>query len=204
MAPRSRRGLKTLTLVICVVLATAALVAGCGSEQTTSVAGTDGAASPVPSGPTTRERHERAAIAKEEAASADQSIQEFGEEASAEERGSVVAAMRSFLGALARADYTAVCDRLTAENRRQLLEYAKFGNGDLKGCEGVARELLVPAAIAEAAKAVKGTISRVRVDGDTAFILFRPVGGKVSYLVLERDGSAWKATSLAPGTPLVP
>ena len=57
---------------------------------------------------------------------------------------------------------------------------------------------------AKAKAAAAAPIKSVRVKGDTAFIIFTPKGGKPSFFVMKREGGAWKAISLGPGTPLEP
>ena len=57
---------------------------------------------------------------------------------------------------------------------------------------------------AEARTAADASVTSVRIKGDTAFVIFTPKGGLASYLVMKREGSAWKAISVTPGTPLEP
>jgi hypothetical protein len=143
-------------------------------------------------------------IAEEESESADQSIQEFGSEAEGTEAEAVVDTMRSYFRALANRNLQGVCSGLLAANREQLEEFAKAKPGGPEDCVGVLKNLLSPAAAAEAKKTFGATISKVRVGDGHAFVLFRPPGGRVSYFVLEEEDGSWKATSIAPGAPLVP
>jgi hypothetical protein len=143
-------------------------------------------------------------IAEEEAAPGDHSIQEYGSEAEGSESEAVLLSMHSFLTALAGSDYAKVCSGLLASNREQLAQFTKSSPGAPKSCPAVLGVVLSPAAAAEAKRAAAGTVSKVRIGEGTAFVLFRPKGGKLSYFVMKEEGGAWKSTSLTAGSPLVP
>jgi hypothetical protein len=64
--------------------------------------------------------------------------------------------------------------------------------------------LLTSASSSEAKKAAAATVSRVRINDGTAFVLFQPRGGKPSYFVMKEEDGAWKATSISVGAPLHP
>jgi hypothetical protein len=142
-------------------------------------------------------------ISKEEEEPGDHSIQEYGSEASGEQEKAVLSAMRTFIADLATSDYNGVCAGLAKSNREQLEKYVKATGGS-NGCAGVLKKLLVAGAANEAKKNVNATIGRVRVGEGSAFVLFRPLGGKLSYFVLKEEDGEWKSVSLAPGTPLAP
>ena len=143
-------------------------------------------------------------IAAEEAAPGDHSIQEYGAEAEGGEREALLAAMHSFFRAIAASDYSRVCSGLLGANREQLQQFSKLQGGAGADCAQSLAKLLTPTAAGEAKKAAAATIGRVRVKGDIAFVLFRPPGATLSYFAMKREGGAWKAISLAPGTPLNP
>jgi hypothetical protein len=143
-------------------------------------------------------------LSKEEEEPGDHSIQEYGSEANGEQEKAVLSAMRSFIADLATANYNGVCAGLTKSNREQLEKYVKVTGGSAAGCPAVLKKLLVAGAAKEAKKNVNATIGRVRVGEGSAFVLFRPLGGKLSYFVLKEEDGAWKSVSLAPGTPLAP
>lgn len=106
---------------------------------------------------------------------------------------------------MAAHDYAGVCAGLSATNRLQLQAFLKYKHPHGGGCASVLKMLLKsPQVIASARNAARGAISAVRVKDDTAFFLFRPKGGPPSYFVMKREKGAWKAISLAPGTPLNP
>lgn len=130
------------------------------------------------------------------------SITGYGSAASSAQKAALASAAHSFFAAMASRDYAGVCKGLAASNRAALENFLKAAHRT-GGCPAVLKTLLLRA-IPEARKAAAGKITAVRVKGPTAFVLFRPQGGAPSYFVLKREGSAWKAISLAPGTPLNP
>jgi hypothetical protein len=189
------------SLGLLAVLALAVGTAGCGSGSSSSgpAPGTTAAGTPAakqagrPSdagGATTRESTPGA------------SIKEFGAPAGAAGKAAVVAAAHSFFTAMAGHDYTGLCSGLAAANRRQLRVLLKDqASGD---CPSTLKRLLVPAAATEARRAADAAVTSVRVENGDAFVLFRPKGGVPSYFVMKSEGGAWKAISLAPGTPIDP
>jgi hypothetical protein len=133
----------------------------------------------------------------------DDSIQTYGDAAESSEEEEIIAAMRSFFAAMAAADYPAICAGLTSANRETLEQFLKLKKeeGD---CETVLAQLRVERTAPEARKAANGTVYQVRVEDETAFILFTPEGGKPSYFVMKGEDDGWKATGLTTGTPFDP
>ena len=131
------------------------------------------------------------------------SIENYGTAASSALKGTLAATAFSFFKAMATSDYAKICAGLSASNVQELQAFLRAKHQNEGGCVRVLRTV-VPRVSAEARKAAAGTLTSVRVKGDTAFVIFKPKGGKASYFVLKREGSAWKAISLAPGTPLNP
>jgi hypothetical protein len=144
-------------------------------------------------------------LTKEEEEPGDHSIQEYGSEASGGQKEAVLSAMNNFIDALATKDYDSVCTGLVKANREQLSKYMQAASGSSGGgCAAVLKKLLVPAAAAEARKNLHPAIGRVRIGEGSAFVVFRPAGGKLSYFVLKEEDGEWKSVSLAPGTPFAP
>lgn len=131
------------------------------------------------------------------------SIQGYGTAAGAADEASVSGAVHSFLAAMAGQEYVKMCVDLAASNRRQLAAFAGPEAGS-DGCAVALKKLLNPALAGEAQAAADGSVTSVRVKGDTAFAIFTPKGGSASYLVMKREGDGWKATGVTPGTPLEP
>jgi hypothetical protein len=162
----------------------------------------EGATAPSGSGSSAKPKP-RPSIAAEEAAPGDHSIQEYGSEAGGSENEEVVAAMRSFFSAMAAPHYTEVCAGIGAAYRESLARLAKLKHTG-SSCASLLGTLLTASAASEAKKAAGATVSRVRVKDGTAFVLFRPPGGKLSYFVMKEEDGAWKATSISVGSPLNP
>jgi hypothetical protein len=133
----------------------------------------------------------------------DGSIQSYGTAAAGADKASVSGAVHSFLAAMASQDYAGMCATLAASNRRQLSAFAGARSAS-DGCPVALMKLLNPAVAGEARAAAEASVTSVRVKGDTAFAIFTPKRGSESYLVMKREGGAWKATSVTPGTPLEP
>jgi hypothetical protein len=179
-----------------------------GSKPSAQGAAKAGTGAPKQAGGTSADTPEETAklkqqISKEETEPGDHSIQEYGSEASGEQEKAVLSAMRTFIADLATSNYNGVCAGLAKSNREQLEQYVKATEGS-SGCAGVLKKLLVAGAANEAKKSVNATIGRVRVGEGSAFVLFRPLGGKLSYFVLKEEDGEWKSVSLAAGTPLAP
>jgi len=205
------------TLTLGVLLAV--LVAGCGSSSSSSTStgtaassGTATATSGATSTPsesnsgggstTTSPAGSGGSSSSGSSETPDNSIQTYGSAAAGGEKAELSKAAFAFFSAMAARDYAGVCAGLSASNRTELQAFLKAKH-QAGGCAAILKTL-IPRAVPEARKAAQGTLTAVRVKGDTAFVLFRPKGGAPSYFVLKREGGAWKAISLAPGTPLNP
>jgi hypothetical protein len=104
---------------------------------------------------------------------------------------------------MADRDFKGMCTALAVSNREQLAQFAE-GKGGSGGCAAALGKLLNPSVTGEARAAAEASITSVRIKGDTAFAIFTPKGGSASYLVMKREGGAWRAISVTPGTPLEP
>ena len=151
------------TLVLAAVLAFLAVGCGSGSSSTSTSTGSStgadgkGAATSTGAATTTTKPGSSSSgpreggsgggshsFAEEEAESSDQSIQEYGTEASGGEEIAVLTAMHSFFRALAASDYAKVCAGLAATNREQLQQYAKFKHEGAAGCASLLEESSIP------------------------------------------------------------
>jgi hypothetical protein len=132
----------------------------------------------------------------------DDSIQTFGSEAEGDEKEAVLAAMHSFLVALAESNYKKLCAGITSANRKQFELFVK-ANKEQGNCETLLPKVLVGGG-SEARRAANGSIYQVRIEGGNAFILFTPERGKASYFTMKKEGDEWKSTSIAAGVPFNP
>jgi hypothetical protein len=216
-----RQPFAALGLAVCLVLA----IAGCGSGSSTSSSPSSGStaapeastSTPSASEASTQSGTGSGAAGQAQSSSGnssagstagaesagDNSIQTYGAEAAGSEKATLAAAAHSFFAAMASSDYAKICTAIAASNREQLQAFLK-SKQQQGGCPAVLKTLIPAAEDPEAQKAAAATVSAVRIKGDTAFVLFTPRGGPPSYFVMKREGGAWKAISLAPGTPLDP
>ena len=132
--------------------------------------------------------------AKEQSAEA--SIEGFGEEAEGPEREEVEGTFHSYLGAIAEGDEQEACSYLGKTVTETLSELAAKAKKPLS-CPELLEALLSP----EAAEIAKGQdeskVTKVRIKGDTAFVVFHAPGAGLFQLNLAREGGEWKVTSLS-------
>lgn len=178
-----------------VFLGLAAAVGGCGGGSSSSSA-TTGAA-------TTSAGGEAGAQAPgprpDDEASGD--IEDYGKEAGAADRAAVIKAAHTFFTAMADRDFDRMCTVLAASNVREL---RAFGGHGTTGCAVALRRLLDRNVAGEARAAAEAPITSVRIEGGTAFVIFKPRGRSPDFFAMKREGGAWKAISVTPGTSLDP
>lgn len=129
----------------------------------------------------------------------DNSIQEFGAEASDAEREEAAIVLHAFLAAHADRDWATVCSYLSQRMLDQL-EQLVSGSPELKGagCPAAVDALLVGSTPAERAELTQADVGSLRVEGDRAFLLYRGSLGRDYAILLEREDGAWKAAALLP------
>lgn len=130
----------------------------------------------------------------------EKSVEEFGSEAGGEDRGSILAVFEGYLGALADEDPARACSYLAASVQRSL---AQLAGGKGKGCARTLPKLLAPAAAAISREQANGKVTRVRVEGDQAFVVFHAPGARLYLLAMAREGGEWKSTTITASV-LVP
>jgi hypothetical protein len=163
-----------------------ALLAGCGGGDATRAEGDSTSAG---SGPPREQGGEK-------------SIEGFGEEASAGQRAAILTAFDASLNALAKEDFAAACANFAAGVRASLTQLA---GADGKGiaCKEILPRFLSPTAAAMARGQVNGRVTKVRVRGGRAFVLFHAPGAKLYMTGLVDEGGEWKTTTVIPSV-LVP
>jgi hypothetical protein len=125
------------------------------------------------------------------------SIEGFGEEASGAERAAVLAVFRGYLDALAKRDSAAACPYLSAKVQSSLEQLAGRQSG-AGGCAAILPKLLAPASGRIAREEAAGTIKRVRVQGNSAFVVFHAPGARLYDLPMTREAGDWKVTIVSP------
>lgn len=159
--------------------------AGCGGDNGTTSGTTS--TSPATSTPS---------------AGGEKSIEEFGREAASADRAALLGAFHGYLNALAGEDYSTACSYLAASVQTSLEEIVVKGL-KAKGCAAILPKLLSPTAPAVANEQAAGKVTKVRVQGDRAFVVFHAPGAKLYQLPMAREGGEWKV-GLVAASVLVP
>jgi hypothetical protein len=130
------------------------------------------------------------------------SIEEFGSEAGGSDRQQILAVFTDYMNAIADKDYGAACSHLSATVQSSLKQIAGKALGG-KGCSAILPKLLAPTAPQVAREQANGKITKVRVEGDRAFVVFHAPGAKLYQLTMVEEDGEWKATTVAASV-LVP
>ena len=132
----------------------------------------------------------------------DNSIQEYGDEVESQEREEGTAAVAALYDALRTGKWATVCNKyLSAKNLEQIELLAKQapqikGNGCPEILGG-----LNSTSSGKTPDTPAGVVASMRVEGETAFAIYRGIDGKGYAVPMVREGGKWKLTALAP-TPL--
>jgi hypothetical protein len=132
----------------------------------------------------------------------EKSIEQFGQESGGVDRAEVLAAFQGYFDAVADGDYAAACAHLSATVKRSLTQIAE-GRSGRASCATSLPKLLAPSAANSARQQAGGNVSKVRIQGGKAFVVYHAPGAKLYQLYLLREGGGWKATTLS-GSILVP
>jgi hypothetical protein len=183
-----RSGPKLLAMALALLLAACLVACGGGDgDSTSSTMGTATAESPG---------------GGEEHKGGEASIEEFGSEASGSDREAILAVFTDYMNAIAGKDYGTACSYL-ATNVQEGLEQLAGGASKGEGCTAILPKLLAPTAPQIAREQANGTITKVRVEGDRAFIVFKAPGAKLYQLTMVREDGEWKTATVAASV-LVP
>lgn len=126
---------------------------------------------------------------------AEASIEGFGEEAEGQERQELIATFHAYLGSIADKDYAKTCSYLSARVKQGLEQFTQAKKP--LSCEEMLEGLLTPGADQIAKGQAEGKLTKVRSDGESAFVVFHAPGARLYQLNLTREGSEWKAASLS-------
>lgn len=130
-----------------------------------------------------------------EAKGGDNSIQEFGAEASGSDFAAAATALHGYLDARAAGAWRDACSFLSPGVVASL---AQLGGGSGRAsCAEILASVstgLPPAARREAAVADVGAL---RSEGDRAFLLFHGAGGADYFIPMTEEGGSWKVAALA-------
>ncbi len=140
-------------------------------------------------------------MSEEDNRGGEKSIEEFGEEAGASDREAVLSTFEGYLNAVAEGDAATACSYLSAAVQESLQQLVAKGKS--ADCAQILPQLLAPTATTIAREHARGEVTRVRVEGDQAFVVFRAPGAKLYQLGLIDEDDEWKATTIAASV-LVP
>jgi hypothetical protein len=138
----------------------------------------------------------------EEHKSGEASIEEFGSEAAGSGREAILSAFTGYLNAIAGKDYPVACSYLSETVQSSLEQLAsKAAKG--ADCAVILPALLAPTAAQVARQQADGQVTKVRDEGDRAFVVFKAPGAKLYQQTMVREGEEWKASTVAAAV-LVP
>jgi hypothetical protein len=127
----------------------------------------------------------------------DNSIPEYGQEASSSERQRAATALAAFLKARAAGEWAQACAYLTRTTRKQLELFAKATKGKVSGCAPILAAFSRDSA-ASRADLYSGSVAAVRIKGRSAFALFHGPHASKYVMPMVNEGGAWKVGDLAP------
>jgi hypothetical protein len=128
---------------------------------------------------------------------ADNSIPTFGSEAGASDRSGAEAALRAYLSARAKGDWSTACAGLATALRQQTQALAG-ASAKAKGCAAIYKALAAGTPAAARADPLSGPVLSLRVKGASAFALFNDPHNQQYVMPMTLEGGAWKVTQLAP------
>lgn len=133
----------------------------------------------------------------------DNSVQEFGAEASEGELQKAASALHGFLDARAEGNWAAACRYLAKSISESFAKFAAGGaQGEGASCAAVLAKLSNPAAkSAMKQEAEKADVGSLRTEGDRSFIIYRGLGKAIMAMPMAQEGGEWKVAGLT-GTPL--
>jgi hypothetical protein len=132
----------------------------------------------------------------------DNSIQNYGGEASSEERAKATKTLSTYFSASSNGEWAKVCTVLSAKNVEQLELFAeKIPKVKKKSCAGVLETLNASVSSGRSPETMKGGVIALRRRGSISFALYHGVDGKSYAFPLTLEGGEWKMTSLG-ATPL--
>lgn len=128
---------------------------------------------------------------------ADNSVQEYGAEASQAEFEAAARAFHDLLDARAQQNWAAACEYLSKAASRGLAELAsRVPELKGKGCPTQLDAVSGSIAASKLREAAIASVASVRVQGQHGFLIYRGAHGQVEAVTMAREGSGWKVASL--------
>jgi hypothetical protein len=129
----------------------------------------------------------------------DNSIQEFGEEASDSEREEAAAALHGFLDARAAGEWSTACSYLAAtvtKDLEVLFAKAKRAQGAPKGCAAMLADLSQAVPRAVLLEAADVDVGSLRTSGSRGFILYHDAHHTDYEMPVVIEGGRWKVAAM--------
>jgi hypothetical protein len=143
-------------------------------------------------------RHSKKGQAGFRAPRSDNSIPNFGREADPFEQKPAVTALRAFLQASAKGEWSRVCSYLTGPTRRQLEMFTKSSTSrKINDCGSVLTTLMSHAGETNT-KDLSVDMAVLRVKGNAAFALLHGPDAAKYVMPMQREAGAWKMSQLTP------
>lgn len=129
----------------------------------------------------------------------DNSIQDFGEEASASEFDDASTTVSAYMEARAKDDWAKQCT-LLAKAARAPLEQLATRSAQLKGkdCAAILEALMSRAPASTRANTLTDGIGSLRVEGDRGFALYHGPAGVDYFVPMVKEDGQWKIGAIAP------
>ncbi len=133
----------------------------------------------------------------------DNSVQEFGAEASESELQAAATALHGFLDARAERNWAAACAYLSKATKQGFAQLGAGGSGAAgRGCAAILGALSGRVPTSTLREAAAADVGSLRRQGDRGFLIFRGAPkGTIYAISVAREGDAWKVASLS-GVPL--
>jgi hypothetical protein len=167
---------------------------GGGSQPTKT------SASPSGSGHSGAAKKHAAGAAGFIAPTGDNSIPEYGSEASSPQQAEATAALRVYLVAREGGNWSGACANMGAPVRGQVEALARASQGKAVDCEEAFVTLSKYGSASERVNPLSGGLAAFRVKGDKAFALFYGPNSQQYMMPMIEEGGAWKVNQIAPVT----
>jgi hypothetical protein len=128
----------------------------------------------------------------------DNSIQEFGGEASSSEFEQAAATLHAFLDARAARAWQAACGYLASSVGEQLeQQFGEESGGGPKGCAGILSALTAGVSSRSLREAAVADVAALRAEGNQGFLLFEGVRGATYFMPMNREDGRWRVAAIA-------
>lgn len=132
----------------------------------------------------------------------DNSVQDFGSEAPADERQAAAGVLVTYLNAYASGDAATACALLGSSTKQMLVQAygqaaAQGGAGAPRSCEQLLKALTSNVPDAAKRQLTQAKVLSLRVDGDRGFLLYDGARGDLYSMPMVRESGSWRVAALA-------